>query len=58
MNRNARLNDTEREQWVSNDEGLYNWWRSSRQSMRAFIRANREELDALILAALNRPPLR
>ena len=43
------MNDTEREQWVDNDEGLYNWWRSSHQSRRQFIRENRAELDACIL---------
>ena len=26
----ARLNDEERRQWILNDEGLYNWARSSR----------------------------
>lgn len=36
------------EQWVDNDEGLYNWWRSSRQAKRAFVRANRAELAACI----------
>lgn len=25
---NCSLNDSEREQWISNDEGLYNWARS------------------------------
>ena len=52
-----RLNDTEREQWVNNDEGLYNWWRRSHQSMRQFIRKNRTELDAAINQALNVKPL-
>jgi hypothetical protein len=42
------MNDAERRQWVLNDEGLYDWWRSSRQSMTAFIRANRTELDQAI----------
>lgn len=41
-------NDTERAQWVDNDEGLYNWWKSSRQSKRAFIRENRAEIDGAI----------
>lgn len=43
-------------QWIDNDEGLYNWWRGSRQSKTAFIRANRSELEAAIRGALNRPP--
>lgn len=25
-------NDTEREQWIMNDEGLYNWWMSERHN--------------------------
>lgn len=41
-------NDTERAQWVDNDEGLYNWWRSSGQSKRVFIRENRAEIDSAI----------
>jgi len=43
------LNDTDREQWIDNDEGLYNWWRSSRLSKREFIRQNRDELTQIIL---------
>lgn len=56
MARDRRLNNSEREQWINNDEGLYNWKRRSRLSMREFIRQNREELDRLILAQLNRAP--
>jgi len=48
-----RLNDKTRSEWVDNDEGLYNWRRSTGLSMRAFIRENREELDACILLVLN-----
>lgn len=43
-------------QWIDNDEGLYNWWRGSRQSKTAFIRDNRAELEASIRQVLNRPP--
>lgn len=42
------MNDTERAQWIDNDEGLYNWWKTSRQSKRAFIRENRAAIDAAI----------
>lgn len=42
------MNDNERAQWVDNDEGLYNWWRSSRQPKRQFIRDNRAEIDSAI----------
>jgi hypothetical protein len=43
------------EQWINNDEGLYDWWRSSRSektgkrmSKREFIRENRAELKSAI----------
>lgn len=42
------MNNRDREQWVNNDEGLYNWWRSSRVPMRKFITENRAEIDAAI----------
>ena len=42
------MNDTERRQWIDNDEGLYNWQRSSGKPMRAFLRENRAEIDAAI----------
>lgn len=48
------MNDAEREMWVLNDESLYRWWKSERCSMRAFIRANREELTACINRAMGR----
>lgn len=50
------LNDADRAQWIDNDERLYNWWRGSRQGKRQFIRENRAELDAAIMAQLNRKP--
>lgn len=46
-NRNT-INDTDRRQWINNDEGLYNWYCSSRLSMRKFIRENRAEIDEVI----------
>lgn len=52
------MNNGEREQWIMNDEGLYNWWKSSRVSLHLFIRENREELDRVIAAALHRGPSR
>ena len=48
------LNDADRAQWIDNDEGLYSWWKSSRQSKRDFIRENRDELTAAINRALGR----
>lgn len=48
MNTNTKHNDDERRQWILNDEGLYNLQRSSRLTMREFIRRNRAEIDAVI----------
>jgi hypothetical protein len=54
--RGENLTVADIEQWVNNDEGLYRWWKSSRMSLRAFVRDNRAELERVIQAALNRPP--
>ena len=51
-----KRNDDDRAQWIDNDEGLYSWWKSSRQSRRVFIRENRDEIDKAIDGALDRPP--
>lgn len=50
------LNQRELEMWIDNDEGLYNWWRGSRQSKRKFIQENRSELKELIANQLCKPP--
>jgi hypothetical protein len=42
------MNDGERENRINNDEGLYNMWKRSGKSMRAFIREKREEIDEVI----------
>lgn len=42
------MNNTERELWIANDEGLYDWWRMSGLSKREFIKNNREEIDKAI----------
>ena len=49
------MNDRERSQWIDNDEGLYDWWRSSRPrvSKARFIRENRVEIDAAIQPVLS-----
>jgi len=54
--RTRKLNNDDRRQWIDNDEGLYNWYRSSRLSMTKFIKENKEELDAAINRVLNAPP--
>lgn len=51
-----RLNNEERRLWTLNDEGLYNWFRSTRLSMTKFIKENREEIDKHIKKALGRYP--
>ena len=38
-------NDNDREQFVDNDEGFYDWRRRSGLSMRKFIRQHRKEID-------------
>lgn len=43
------MNNNDREQWVNNDEGLYNEKRRSGMSMRNFIKANKELIDEVII---------
>jgi hypothetical protein len=54
------IDNAEREQWIQNDEGLYNWYqRESRREkggMRAFIQRNKAEIDAAIRSVRDRPP--
>jgi hypothetical protein len=50
------INNSEREMWVMNDEGLYNWWKRSRLSKRKFISEHREEIDAAIRSVRDAPP--
>ena len=47
------LNNSDREQWIDNDEGLYRWWKQSRLSKRNFIKENKEDIDKAILNVLN-----
>jgi hypothetical protein len=42
------MNNIERRLWILNDEGLFDWWRTSRLSMAEFIQQNRKEIDAAI----------
>ena len=44
----SQMNNREREQWIDNDEGLYSWWKGSRQSKRTFIKENRADIDDVI----------
>lgn len=42
------INDEDRRQWILNEEGLYNWQRSSGLSLTAFVRENRTDIDRVI----------
>jgi hypothetical protein len=56
-----KLNNSERELWIQNDEGLYRWLMSERRlggGVRGFIRRNREAIDKAITAVLDRKPRR
>jgi hypothetical protein len=42
------VNDTDREEFIDNDEGLYRWWKGTRLPKRRFIRENRRKIDEVI----------
>ncbi len=42
------MNDSGRSEWIDNDEGLYNYWKSSRLSKKEFIKKHRAEIDDVI----------
>lgn len=47
------MNNSEREMWIQNDEGLYRWWKSTRLPMRKFIQEYKVEIDTAIDSVLN-----
>lgn len=47
------MNDTERSQWVDNDEGLYRLWKFSKLSKTQFVRTRRVDIDAVIKAIVS-----
>lgn len=49
----SKVTNSDIAQWIDNDEGLYNWWKGSRQSKREFIKENRDELVACIRKVLD-----
>ncbi len=49
-----RLNDKEREDWIQNNEDLYDWWKESRKSITTFIREHRADIDTIINHELHR----
>jgi hypothetical protein len=50
------MSNSEISQWIDNDEGLYNWWKSSRQSKTNFIKENKSELTQCIKKVIDAPP--
>jgi hypothetical protein len=47
------MNNTERTNWINNDEGLYNMFIRSHSSMRKFIQENKDFIDGAINNILN-----
>ena len=56
LGRMLKMNNTEREQWVLNDQTLYNQFKASRLSMTKFIRVNRAEIDAQAIKIIGYDP--
>jgi hypothetical protein len=56
MAKRTKLTMSDVAQWIDNDEGLYLWWKRSRQSKRQFILDNKAELIACIRRVLDAPP--
>ena len=46
------MNNKDRSDWISNDESLYLWWRSSNLNMKTFIKRNKKEIDSYITKKL------
>lgn len=52
----GKINNRERELWILNDESFYSAWKSSKLSMRNFIKTYKTEIDEVINAVINRKP--
>lgn len=50
------MNDTERSQWIDNDEWLYNQWRATGMTKRAFIDEYRHNITTYVSTLRNRKP--
>lgn len=48
------MNNTDRADWIDNNESLYRWWLSSGLSKREFISLNRTEIDMVISKELGK----
>lgn len=42
------MTQKELEQWIDNDEGLYDWWKGSGMTKKKFIAENREQIEEVI----------
>jgi len=42
------MNDFQREQWIMNDEGLYDMWKRSHKGITTYVRQNRKLIDELV----------
>lgn len=54
MSKQTGLSVSDIGQWIDNDEGLYLWWKRSRQRKKEFIKENMKELKGYINLRLNR----
>ena len=50
MSKRNAVNDTDRQQWVDNDEGLHRMWLASRKGITVWVRENRPMIDEVIKA--------
>ena len=50
MARKQTINDDDREEFVNNDEGLYNMWLASSKGITVWVRENRPMIDEVIKA--------
>lgn len=48
------MNDEERQDWVMNDEYLYNWWKREGCGITTFVRKHRKDLTEYIYHMITR----
>jgi len=53
MSKKFTINDNDRWDWIQSDEGLYDMFRFSRKSKKAFLKENRGLLDEIIIGCRN-----
>ena len=52
----STINDSDREEWVKNDAGLYDAWRCSGRGITRWVREHRAEIDEVIRAVRDAEP--